>query len=623
MQQCTVLFQPDNIRVEVRKGTDLLTAARQAGLEMKASCGGKGSCGKCRVRVVKGLVDYQDRPLEDGWAAACQTLALEDPVVEIPASSRLNGHQVLLAGAPALPASFPLDPLCRTVRLEVTPPSLTDPGNDLDRLRLAFAKATGLKLTGLELDQIRLLPDLLRRNNWRLDLTYGTVGDAARLISLEAPVGDAAPVIWGIAVDVGTTTAAVYLVDLVSGSVAGQAGTHNKQAQFGDDVISRIIYADERENGLAELQQAALDTINGLIRDLTGRQGIQPGQIKAVTIAANTTMTHLLFGIQPRYIRLEPYVPAVSSFPVLRAEELGLAVHPQALVYAFPAVASYVGGDIVAGSLINGMNESDALTLFLDIGTNGEMVLGNQDWLVTCACSAGPSFEGAGITDGMRAMPGAIEKVIIDPVTYEVICFAIDGVQPVGICGSGLINALSAMRQAGIIDRAGKIQDLATPRLRRSDAGMEYVLVWADEAAVGRDIVITEADVKNLLRAKGAVYAGVRSLLKAVDLELDSVERICIAGGFGNCLNVAAAVEIGLLPDVAPEKYHFLGNTSVKGAYTALVSSGAVAAAEKLARRMTYLELSLGNSFMEEFMAALFLPHTDLTLFPSISHSSK
>ncbi|EGO64662.1 ASKHA domain-containing protein [Acetonema longum] len=618
MQQCTVLFQPDNIRLEVDKGTDLLTAARQAGIEMKASCGGKGSCGKCRVKVVKGSVDYQDQPTQDGWVAACQTLVLDDPVVEIPASSRLNGHQVLLAGAPALPASFPLKPLCRTVRLEVVPPSLTDPGNDLDRLCLAFARATGLQLAGLELEQIRSLPDLLRRNNWRLDLTYGIVGDSARLIGLEVPAGDAAPGSWGIAVDVGTTTVAVYLVDLASGTVAGQAGTHNKQAQFGDDVISRIIYADEQENGLADLQQAVLDTMNGLIQDLISRQGIQSREIKAVTVAANTTMTHLIFGIQPRYIRLEPYVPAVSSFPVLIAGELGLTVHPQALVYAFPAVASYVGGDIVAGSLINGMTESEALTLFLDIGTNGEMALGNQDWIVTCACSAGPAFEGAGITDGMRAMPGAIEGISIDPATYEVTCFAIDGAKPVGICGSGLINALSAMRQTGIIDRAGKIQDLATPRLRRSDGGMEYVLVWAGETAGGRDIVITEADVKNLLRAKGAVYAGLRSLLKAVDLELDSIERICIAGGFGNCLNVAAAVEIGLLPDVAPEKYHFLGNTSVKGAYTALVSSGAVVAAEDLARRMTYLELSLGNGFMEEFMAALFLPHTDLTLFPSI-----
>lgn len=623
MQRYTVLFQPDNRIVEVDAGVNLLTAARQANIEIKSSCGGDGTCGKCLLRVVSGPVKTIGQTKREGWAVACQTLVAGDVVVEIPQSSRLVGHQVLLGDycdvltdAPDLPPIFAFDPLCKRITLDFTKPSLTDPGSDASRLKAAVRKASGLHKVELELGQVRTLADTLRNNDWRVDVTYAQVDETVRIVSIDAPSDHNR--LWGLAVDVGTTTVVAYLVDLSSGAIIGKAGAHNKQAQFGDDVISRMIYADEQQNGLEELQRAIVHTINDLISILVDKHQIAASDIRALVTAGNTTMAHLLFGIHPRNIRLEPYVPVANHFPFTKAKELCLEVHPEAIVYCFPAVASYVGGDIVAGTLVNGMVEAEPLTLFIDIGTNGEMVLGNKDWLVSCSCSAGPSFEGSGITDGMRAMQGAIERISIDRQTYEVTYSVIGGIRPIGICGSGLIDALAQMRKAGVIDRAGKIQDLATPRIRKSDAGIEFVLAWACEAGGGRDVIITEADVKNLLRAKGAVYAGIRSLLQMVSMEMTCIERIYIAGGFGSYLNIADAVEIGLLPDLGSAKYQFIGNTSVKGAYSALVALSAIQAAESLAERITYVELSAGNIFMEEFIAALFLPHTDLALFPSV-----
>lgn len=333
-------------------------------------------------------------------------------------------------------------------------------------------------------------------------------------------------------------------------------------------------------------------------------------------------MAHLFLGLSPKYIRLKPYIPTANTFPPVRAGDLGLAVNPRAWVLSFPAVASYVGGDIVAGVLATRIAWEEPLTLFIDIGTNGEMVLGNRDWLISCACSAGPAFEGGGITFGMRAMKGAIERVEIDPETFEVEVKAISGYRPMGICGSGLIDLIAKMRRVGLIDRTGHFQlDKKTPRLRETEDGdVEFVLVWGQDTECGKDIVITESDIKTLIRSKGAVFAGIQSLLRTVGLDLEAIDRILIAGGFGNYLNVADAVEIGLLPDLPPAKYRFVGNTAVKGAKLGLLSRPALEEAKEIASRMTYVELSVGTTFMDEFVSALFLPHTNLSLFPSVKH---
>lgn len=624
MNEYSVLFQPDNKKITVAAGTDLLTAARLADASLKCGCGGEGTCGKCLVRVASGCAIADGPPGRDGLSVACRTRVAGDLVVEIPAASRLDGQRVLIdAPANACPAvgsqTFPFDPVCKKVTLALPPPSLADATGDAGRLALAFKRATGLEAS-LELPELRALPAAARAGGWNVDITYDAADGCARLIAIE-PTG-AASGLWGLAVDVGTTTVAVYLIDLASGCVVGKGGSHNRQAAYGDDVITRIIHADEADAGLAELQQAVVATINELAAGLAAKARITAGDIRSVVVAANTTMTHLLLALPPENIRREPYVPAASHFPPVRAGELGLAVHPRAVVHCLPAVASYVGGDIVAGVGVSGMVEEEPLTLFLDIGTNGELVLGNRDWLVSCACSAGPAFEGAGITHGMRASPGAIAGLAIDKDTYEVTYRTVDGLPPQGLCGSGLIDALAKLRQAGVIDRAGQLQDLPTPRLRRGQTGREFVLAWAGKT-VASDIVLTEADIKNLLRAKAAVYAGVRSLLKMVELDMQAIERVYIAGGFGSYLNIADAVNIGLLPDLPAAEYVFLGNAAVQGANAALTSAAAFAAAEELADKMTYIELSAGNLFMEEFISALFLPHTDLSLFPSVGENPK
>lgn len=628
MQKHTVLFQPDNIKVEVTAGIDLLTASRQANLQIKCGCGGDGTCGKCLIKLVGGTVIQKSQSssvtVRHGYYIACQTIVHGDVTVEIPPFSRLTGQKVLLddkintvRADCYLPPKCISDPLCKKITLQLSSPKMEDPTSDASRLLNELKKFISSGEIELTLLQVQQLSELLRSSNWHVDVTIWQTDKKCFVLAIEPHDADHA--LWGLSIDVGTTTVAVHLIDLITGTVKSKAGTHNKQSQYGDDVITRVIYSTEEHNGLKQLQHSIVSTINGLIAALIAETPINPLDIRAVVCAGNTIMGHFLLGIDPRHIRLEPYVPVTAHYPLVKASEIGLNVYPDAVIYNFPAVASYVGGDIVAGTMVTGLTEEEPVTLFIDIGTNGEMVLGNKEWLVACSCSAGPSFEGSGITYGMRAMQGAIERIEINCQNYEVTYSTIGNVQPQGICGSGLIDALAKMRKAGLIDRAGKFQDVKTPRMRPSDNGPEFVLAWKTEAASVHDITITEADVKNLLRAKAAIYAGIRCLLKSVDVDLSEIERIYIAGGFGSYLNIPDAVEIGLLPDLPTAKYQFVGNTSLKGASAAFLSTASLAHAQEISERINYVELSYGNSFMNEFIAALFLPHTDLSLFPSVN----
>jgi len=602
-----------------------MEASNKAGFTLKSTCGGSGTCGQCAIRVVAGKVQVTGGQLparlkEQGYTPACQTFIYDDTIIEIPVDSLLGKHQVLFQDKKRLQDSltdllgfYPFQAVCEVVKLHLPEPSLTKNTSDMSRLLAALHREKGL-YGQLGLPVLRELPDILRQADWQVDLTLET--PANRILRV-TPSGSTRN--FGLAIDLGTTTVAVSLLDLSNGHRIARNGSYNRQAAYGDDVISRVIHASEKSGGLDKLRQAALSTINDIIETLLAAEEVKPKEIVAASIAGNTIMTHLLLGVNPKYIRLQPYIPAAAEWPPMTASEVGLAINPLAPVYVFPAVASYVGGDIIAGTLFTQIARKEKLNLFIDIGTNGEMVLGNNDWLISCACSAGPAFEGSGITHGMRAMAGAIEAVNIDPQTYEVDLEVIGGRSPAGICGSGLIDCLAKLHRAGIIDRSGSFLKTDTPRLRLTDEGHEFVLSWATENNLGRDIVITDADIKNLIRSKGAVFAGIQTLLKTVSLELEAVDRIIIAGGFGNYLNIANAVEIGLLPDLPPERYVYAGNTSLKGAELVLLSRPAWQQALELVHKMTYLELSVGSLFMEEFVAALFLPHTRLELFPSIA----
>jgi len=408
------------------------------------------------------------------------------------------------------------------------------------------------------------------------------------------------------------------LVDLVSGQVRAQVAEYNGQIARGEDVISRIIYASKNSGG-DDLRQRVLDTINSLLDKACKRAKTQPDEVVKATISGNSTMMHLLLGIPAESIRLSPFVTAVNHPPVIAARDIGLNTHPEASVDCLPGVASYVGADITAGVLSSGVDVAEEVTLFIDVGTNGEIVLGNQDWLVTCACSAGPAFEGAGVVNGMRATQGAIEEVWINNDSLEPTYRVIGGGKPKGICGSGLISLLSEAFLTGILDKAGNVNLMASSsRVREGAHGGEYVVAWGAESASGEDIVISRVDVDNLLRAKAAIYAGFTVLADMVGVPLESVSKVLVGGSFGKYINVEKAVQIGLLPDIPWEQFDFLGNTSVKGAYYALLDWRKREQVTEIAKRMTYIELSADNTFYDAFTSALFLPHTDMSKFPSV-----
>ncbi|OPY67682.1 MAG: hypothetical protein A4E57_02149 [Syntrophorhabdaceae bacterium PtaU1.Bin034] len=503
--------------------------------------------------------------------------------------------------------------------------------NDLARLFRELKKRHGIDDIFADFEVMGRLARVMREADWRVTATIEVGKNSNRLINVEA--GNREDGHCSIVIDIGTTTVCGQLLDLARCEAVRRTGTlkngsrlctlaeasdYNGQISYGDDVISRIMYA-QKPGGLKRLQEVVVGTINGVIGELIRTSGADPASVSHVVFAGNTTMTHLVLGLDPKYLMLPPYTPTADFIPPVRAVDLGLKVDGHVHVYTFPCVASYVGGDIVAGILGSGIFQRDEITLYMDIGTNGEIVIGNREWLTCTSCSAGPAFEGGGITHGMRAGKGAIEQIRVNPSTYEPMILTIGRTKPAGICGSGLIDVVSGLFEAGVVDQNGKInRELATERVREGESGWEYVICYAEDTHTGRDIVITEADLDNLIRAKAAIYAGCKTLLDTVGLELADVERIIIAGGFGHYIDIEKAQTIGLLPDIPPERFTFVGNGSLLGARLLSFSRELLRETARIARSMTNIELSSNPSFMHEFMAALFIPHTDENAFPRI-----
>ena len=570
--------------------------------------------------------------IEQGYALACQTVIEGDVTITVPPQEKIERRLTTdrTVAEVTVPAGY--DPhegqTIRRITLTLTPPSMDDQTDDWSRLQTAIRKSAGVTQLRASLNMICELGGILREGDWQVTAilnaqTWDCPDCPAQLLSLiPGQVPEDAP-LWGAAVDIGTTTVTVWLVDLLTGQVRAQVSEYNQQISRGEDVISRIIAAS-KEGGQELMQNLVLDTINELIFRACQRVQADRRDVVKVTIAGNSTMMHLLLGIPATSIRLTPFVTAINHIPPLTASEVGLNVHSKAVVDCLPGVASYVGADITAGALSSGMTDSEKVTLFLDVGTNGETVLGSKDFLVTCACSAGPAFEGAGVLHGMRATKGAIEEVWVNGDTYEPTYRVIGSVKPKGLCGSGLISLLSEMFLTGVVDKGGKINmSLESPRVRQGDHGPEYVIAWAAESSTDHDIVITNVDIDNLLRAKAAIYAGFTVLADGVGFPMEMIERVLVGGSFGKYINVEKAVQIGLLPDMPWENFDFLGNTSVKGAYLALIDYNARRQITEIAARMTYVELSADNRFYDAFMSALFLPHTDLSLFPTVVDAMK
>jgi len=632
-KQAILVFKPSGQVVEVEVGTLLSDAAVEAGISLNLPCGGQGRCGRCRVKVEHGAISHRSgvrltsAEIDEGWALGCQAVVKGDAVVFVPEQHEAETKVIApTVGAEriALAADFTdeLDPSVRRAHVIISPPSLDDQTTDWDRLLRELSLQHGVSNVTASLPMLRTLGRDLREAEWNttavLEMGDPQLNSCAQPRLIDLLPGDQSDRCYGVAIDIGTTSNVVYLVDLTKGKVLDRASAYSGQIAAGEDVISRIIFSQKRD-GLRRLQQMVLKTLNSLLEDLASRNQIPLRQISKAVVAGNTTMIQLFLAIDPSTIREMPFIPTISQPLPVTAEEIGLNINPQATVDCLPVVGAYVGADITAGVVASKMYDTDALTLFIDVGTNGEIVLGNRDWLITCACSAGPAFEGSGVRHGMRATAGAIEEIWIDQRTYEPTYETIGQLPARGICGSGMIGLLAEMFITGIVDKAGKIQrNLPTPRVRTGDHGGEYVVVWANQSGIGTDIVINEVDVENLLRTKGAIYAGFSVLVQSVGLELAEVEQVFIAGAFGQYINVEKAVQIGLLPDMPWDRFHYLGNTSALGAFYSLVSRPMRERVLKVAQKMTYLELSADNTFYDQFMSALFLPHTDITAFPSV-----
>ena len=637
MRKFKVTFFPDKKEIEVAEGTSILEASEKAGVYVNSLCGGDGACGECRVQVRSGKVRsdkysigfFSTEEIKSGYVLACHTKVEDNLEVVIPARSRIEMEKIITEGIPAYsepvkellqsgrpdPVSI-FEPVVSKIYLELPPPTMADNVANIDRIIRELGKNCTPAAYDVSLSCLQDLADKLRENDWKVTVTAARHNNTGRILQIEG--GDTTERNYGLAVDVGTTTVVVQLVNLKTGKVIGVEANHNLQARYGEDVISRMVFACGRGSP-AILQAAIVNNINALTAALVKETGIATKDITCLVAAGNTTMSHFLLGITPCSLRLEPYVPTATVYPQILAKEIGLSINPEGVVEVLPSVASYVGGDTVAGVLACGMTNRPEVKCLIDCGTNAEIAIGNNEWLVTCAASAGPAFEGGGTKWGMRATAGAIEKMEID--NGRVVYQTINNGKPRGICGSGLIDCIYELARNRIIGRDGKFDpSVSDPRISFENDIPQYILAFPEETETGQAVTITETDIGNLIKSKGAVFAAVKSLVDYVGLKFSQLDMIYLSGGFGSSLDIRKSIAIGLLPDIDVDRIRYIGNSSVTGARMVLLSSRAFETSRSIAKKMTNIELSNYVPFMNEFIAALFLPHTDDKLFPSVRY---
>ncbi len=629
-----ITFQPSNLTIEVSPGTTIMTAAHELGLHINASCGGSGVCGKCKVVVEQGEVLHgtgnQISPEEEarGVRQACTAEPIGDVIVKLDNQATLTPAALPLQRAKQHHYSINdlreqgiFHPPIEKYFLELPRPAHGDNMSDAARLTLGLKNQYDKHRIIIPLAILRKLRAALRQDDFRVTVTLALPirEEQGKSFLMDVQPGNWIKRNFGLAVDIGTTTVHGQLLDLHNGTILAEQGSYNKQISYGEDVISRIIHT-EKENGLAQMQSLVSKTINEIIQGMLSTAEIKREEITTITLAANTTMTHILLNLEPDNIRRAPYVPVSTLFAPIRATDLKLELDDQAIALIYPSISSYVGGDIVAGIMGAGMHNSERLTLFIDIGTNAEIVIGNRDWLVCAACSAGPAFEGGGISHGMRAAPGAIIDFSLQAGSLEPMIMTMDNQPPAGICGSGLLIIVAALFRHKIIDHAGKFDNsLKDERIREGRSSYEYVVVFAKEAGIANDITITEVDIDNLIRTKAAIFAGVTTLMTEVGLAINDIEEIILAGAFGSFIDLDAAITIGLLPEIEASKVTYIGNGSLLGARMSGLSNHIRRDVRDVVNRMTSFELSEVNSYHGQYVASLFLPHTDMNLFPEVA----
>ena len=624
------------VTIECNAGDNLLELARRANVAIDAPCSGNGSCGKCRVKLIEGEVDtiksrhITDEEYEAGWRLSCNCKVRSDCTVFVPdiASAYQSRMKTADLSSPKEIAIFEdcqnqlkesgirFENNFRSLVLTMAEPTLDDTMPDVERLIWAVQEAAGVANVKVPFPVMVKLASTLRQHNFTVCVKGLLEGDTFSCMEICDPTDTA---IVGCAIDIGTTTVTMVLTDLESGKLLAKGSSGNGQIRYGADVINRII-EQGRPGGKKKLQDAIIkETLTPIIAQLCKSAGISARSILRLSVGANTTMNHLLLGVDSEPVRMEPYIPSFFGWEGLLAGDLKLPANPLAPVLIAPNIGSYVGGDITAGTLASGIWDKDEMSLFIDLGTNGELVFGNRDFLMSCACSAGPAFEGGDISCGMRATDGAVEAAVIDKETMEPTLSIIGeaGQKVVGICGSGIIDIISELYRTGIINAKGLFVREGS-RVKRDAHGMgRYVLATAGESETGREVSINEVDIDNFIRAKGAIFSAIDTLLQSVDMTPECIDQVYVAGGIGSGINMKNAVNIGMFPDVELEKFRYIGNSSLTGAYAMVVSDEANAKCAEVAANMTYLELSTYPGYMDSFVAACFIPHTDRTLFPN------
>ena len=619
-------------------GDNLLEVARSANVAIDAPCSGNGACGKCRVQLKSGELESKktlhisDEEYQAGWRLSCCSKISADVNVLVPDIASAYKSRMKVADLSSKEeiaifenaksdiqlAGIELKNSLEVVDVLMDVPSLDDTMPDNERLTRALRKYLNINRVRIPYVVLKKLPDILRENNFAVKCVIRATSDDMYVYDIFGKDEDV--VIGGLAIDIGTTTVSAVLINMENGEILAKSSAGNGQIRFGADVINRIVES-QKPGGQKKLQDAVIkETINPMIHEMCKSAKFPKDHIYRMCVASNTTMNHLFAGINADPLRTEPYIPAFFKTNSLFASDVGVDINKDAHIIMAPNIGSYVGGDITAGTLVSQIWNRPEFSLFIDLGTNGELVFGNSDFMMSCACSAGPAFEGGDISCGMRATDGAIEACTIDKETMEPTYKIVGdpGTKPVGLCGSGIIDVISELYICGIINPKGKFIREGK-RIKHDKYGMgSYILAFEEEAGSVKDVEITEVDIDNFIRAKGAIFSAIRTMLTSLDFDVSMIDDVYVAGGIGSGINMQNAVNIGMFPDIPIEKFHYIGNSSLTGAYLMLLSTPAEKKTYELAANMTYMELSTVPIYMDEFVGACFIPHTDTSMFPTV-----
>jgi len=618
-----ITFLPDKKNITVNKGTTILEALESAGINIDIPCGGKGTCGKCKILVIKGMnmiTPVEEKFLSEeetkkGFRLACQTKIFKDTIIEIPSKIRLDFKRVFSSNLKGdihhAKNNFSLESNVKKVFLDLEEPSLDDQRSDWERIKdgLFLKKIENIPNLKTSVEILKKIPVLMREANFKITvILYNN-----EIIDIEK--GDTTKSSYGIAFDIGTTTIAGYLIDLRTGEELSALAKTNPQIIYGEDIISRIEFIQRQKNGLDKLQKEVVNALNEIIRETTQEAKIDKKNIYETVIVGNTCMHHLFLGLNPINLAPSPYIPVIKESLSLKAKDIpGLSLNPTANICMLPNISAFVGADISAGILSTFMWREGKNILFVDLGTNGEIVLSSKRKIWTCSTAAGPAFEGARISSGMRAAEGAIDKIRVDheSIAYRVIK---DG-KARGICGSGLIDLIAELIKLGLINKSGKLIDREEcgPHLSREikkriingQKGNEFLLVKGKETENGKPIYLTQRDIREVQLAKAAIFAGIKILLKEVNIPQEDIQKILLAGAFGNFIDKENAIRIGLIPYLPLKRIKFIGNAAGSGAEMALLSTKMRKISQKISKKIIYIELSSRPDFQEEFTEAMF-----------------